>query len=148
MYNRQWPAGCLGYSNEARRNATILQPTISTAQSTADERQPSPWTLRRWYQRLVVRGNPDRLGPAGGRPRKLSFEGAYRLWFFKMVNPDATFEECAEWVSLTTQPPQVLSQSQWSRELQRLAVDRLQSDRWIARRGFEVQAVRHTHGCT
>ena len=137
-YVREWPAGCLGYTNSARRNATVNQPppALASEQSRADIAQPSATTLRRWRAQLIQAGHADRRGPGGGRPLKLSGTGAYLLWFLKQNEPDATFVECHEWLQLTAQ--EEIEQSQWSRELRRLGLTRKKLE-WLSRRRDEHQ---------
>ena len=76
-YVREWPRGCLGYANEQRRNATVLQPAVPTVQSEADRIVCSDRTLRRWKARVRREGHCDRRGRGGGRRLKLSRMGAY-----------------------------------------------------------------------
>lgn len=134
-YARDWPAGPSGYTNSARRNATVLQPAVPTLQSEADLSQPSRTTLRRWHAQIAATGNCDRRGPAGGRPLKLSATGAYLLWFFKTHYPAAYYTECAEWLELTHGE---ITQSQWSRELARLGFTRKKLE-WLSRQRDEAQ---------
>ena len=135
-YARDWPAGPSGYTNSARRNATVLQPAVPTLQSEADLSQPSRTTLRRWHAQIAATGNCDRRGPAGGRPLKLSATGAYLLWFFKTHYPAAYYTECAEWLELTH--GEEITQSQWSRELARLGFTRKKLE-WLSRQRDEAQ---------
>ena len=68
-YVREWPRGCLGYANEQRRNATLLQPAVPTVQSEADRIVCSDRTLRRWKARVRREGHCDRRrrsNPPGG----------------------------------------------------------------------------------
>ena len=69
-YTREWPAGCLGYTNSARRNATVLQPlpALASPQSAADVSQPSARSLRRWWNQVGDVGRPCRSARPGWRP--------------------------------------------------------------------------------
>lgn len=138
MYVRDWPAGCLGYTNSARRNATVLQPLVPTPQSEADRAQPSRTTLRRWEAQVLATGSADRKGPGGGRPLKFGADTAFLLWFFKIHYPQATYAECAEWLEAAPTCGQHMPQYQWSRELVRLGFTRKKLE-WLSRQRDEAQ---------
>ena len=138
-YVREWPRGCLGYANEQRRNATVLQPAVPTVQSEADRIVCSDRTLRRWQARVRREGHCDRRGRGGGRRLKLSCMGAYLIFWWKQLFPEATFIKVACVVKAGT--GETLRQSQYSKELKRLGFTRKRLAH-LSRRRCEADRVR------